>query len=101
MGFNAIKDVQSSCFKFRPATTADKDWVMIEMKEPDTCSATLGYRGPGYGAHTINLGRSAKCATKSTVIHELLHIMGVQHEQNRPDRDDYITFTGKNFRFKT
>ena len=93
LGLNDIEVV--SCAKFRPATTADKDWVVIDHQESG-CSATLGYYGPGHGAHSINLERAAAgststCVAKSVVIHEALHIMGVQHEQSRPDRDEYIT----------
>ena len=100
LGFNDIEAV--SCARFRPATTADTDWVVIDNKESG-CFAHLGYYGPhlySWGAHQINLARGYyysdggwrlwTCATRGTVIHEALHIMGVQHEQCRPDRDEYI-----------
>ena len=30
------------------------------------------------------------CVYLSVVIHELLHILSVSHEQQRPDRDTYV-----------
>ena len=89
---------KASCVKFRPATVADKDWVEIDNKETG-CFAILGYNGPGHGKHEVNLERkssSGTCITKGVIVHELLHILGVNHEQNRPDRDNYMKINWKN-----
>ena len=31
------------------------------------------------------------CVATGVVVHELLHSLGFSHEQERPDRDDYVT----------
>ena len=52
------------------------------------------FAGPGHGAHTVGLERDAgggTCMTTGIILHEILHILSVAHEQNRPDRDDYVT----------
>jgi hypothetical protein len=51
------------------------------------CNSPVGKRG---GAQTINL--AAGCAgSVGMVAHEILHSLGVWHEQSRCDRDNFVT----------
>ena len=98
VSFDAIE--KASCIKFRPATTADKDWVEIDSTQSG-CFADLGFLGPGKGKHELNIEigtDQATCLTKSVVVHELLHNLGVNHEQTRPDRDEYMTINWTNMK---
>ncbi|CBY39025.1 unnamed protein product [Oikopleura dioica] len=76
----------------------------IIFAESTKCSSALGLAPgaglqPEYGLPSgwqrINL--SAGCSRKlSTVQHEILHALGVWHEHERADRDDYITVNFEN-----
>ena len=46
------------------------------------------------GRQTVSLGTG--CAHHSVVLHELGHVVGFWHEQNRPDRDRYVKIIKKN-----
>ena len=77
-----------TCVKFEPRTT-EADWINI-VNDKEGCFAKVGYSGPDKGAHVLNL-QSSLCVETFIVVHELLHSLGVHHEQNRPDRDNYMT----------
>ncbi|XP_055335913.1 zinc metalloproteinase nas-14-like isoform X2 [Paramacrobiotus metropolitanus] len=50
------------------------------------CNSQVG-RVPGSVTH-IKLG--SRCMAEGIILHEILHALGFYHEQNRPDRDDYV-----------
>jgi hypothetical protein len=82
----AIADYHKfTCIKFRPKTASDPDWVVFT--DGAGCSSNVGRIQQGGQKVTLS---SAGCQYKGTVIHELMHAIGFDHEQCRPDRNDFI-----------
>ena len=50
----------------------------------------------GFGRLEMGLGPG--CLVQYVVVHEILHSLGFQHEQKRPDKDDYIQMRWDNIR---
>ncbi|CAF1066741.1 unnamed protein product [Adineta ricciae] len=74
-----------NCVRFVPRTN-QPDYVRVLNK--DGCWSGVGKSWRG-GLQELSLDRSG-CMTKDTIIHEFLHSLGFNHEQTRPDRDQYI-----------
>jgi hypothetical protein len=74
---------------------------VIFTNEGTGCWSYIGAIG---GTQTINLGSG--CEYKGIVVHEILHSMGMVHEQVRKDRDSYVRIdwneieSGKESNFK-
>eukprot|EP00434_Breviolum_minutum_P040620 symbB.v1.2.036101.t1/scaffold5010.1/size60825/3 len=81
--------------KYETFNAAESPSVFITDAEPG-CFADIGMMTQFLGGsqklnlpHTCSLG---------TVVHELLHALGMGHEQARPDRDDYVTVHWQNIK---
>jgi len=78
-----IKTATGGCIKYVPWTN-QKDYVLLQYGTTG-CWSHLGRTGNEQPI-VLDMG----CWSVGTVVHEMLHAVGFQHEQNRPDRDNYL-----------
>jgi len=85
-----VDEVNSkTCVNVKPRTN-ENAYVRITSQNSGCWASQLGYGGEY--EHRLNLQDNSEgtCMLKGTVVHEILHILGFDHEQTRPDRDQYI-----------
>nr|XP_034328673.1 zinc metalloproteinase dpy-31-like isoform X2 [Crassostrea gigas] len=88
----SMKQLQElTCLKFIPAGLDDAD-LMYFANVGDGCYSYVGRQG---GKQVVNLDPN-QCATVSTALHEIMHALGMWHEQQRVDRDNYIKILKEN-----
>ncbi len=85
----AIAEIESKTNLKFIKSVSDANYVYF-IWDKDGCSSYVGRIG---GRQRLWL---ADWATTGTVIHEILHSVGIKHEQARPDRDDYIIVVDTN-----
>ncbi|XP_020614254.1 zinc metalloproteinase dpy-31-like [Orbicella faveolata] len=83
------RDVFSS---LQEGTTSNKGYFMVETDQAG-CSSNVGMICWQGGEH-LNLAKG--CWDKGVVIHEIAHALGFLHEQDRPDRDQYVRIRKEN-----
>jgi len=85
----AMDEIESNtCLKF---IERDLERDYLEFIRATECSSQVGRQG---GKQKISLGDN--CYTHRTITHEIMHALGFWHEQNRPDRDDYVKINLEN-----
>ncbi|XP_030855579.1 protein SpAN-like [Strongylocentrotus purpuratus] len=61
----------------------------LRFHKADGCWSYVG-RQPTYEMQPQPISIGSGCLQLGTIAHEIGHAMGFQHEQSRPDRDDYV-----------
>ncbi|XP_067670137.1 zinc metalloproteinase nas-36-like [Haliotis asinina] len=81
--------MEHTCIQFIPARPSDKD--VLRIQNGQGCNSFVGRVG---GKQHLNLEKG--CRVKHVMTHELGHVIGLIHEHQRPDRDNYITVASEN-----
>nr|XP_042900369.1 uncharacterized protein LOC107450195 [Parasteatoda tepidariorum] len=80
---------ERTCVKFIPRKM-ENSYLLIEPE--DRCVATIGFKIEKSNKMPLN----EDCYTKGNILHELMLLLGFVHEQNRPDRDQYVIIVWDN-----
>ncbi|XP_059168133.1 blastula protease 10-like [Physella acuta] len=78
-----------TCIKIEPADSSDENYINFD--DGPGCASHVGMLG---GPQKVTL--AANCRKKQIIIHEVGHAIGYNHEQGRPDRDDYVEIMMEN-----
>ncbi|XP_035825150.1 MAM and LDL-receptor class A domain-containing protein 1 [Aplysia californica] len=82
---SAMFDIQNStCIRFK-RREKEVDYIRF-VQHKQGCYSSVGLKG---GLQEVSLGDG--CLRHGTIIHEILHLLGLWHEHSRIDRNEYIT----------
>jgi len=76
-----------TCIRFTYKKPTDVDYISIES-ENTGCWSSIGRYG---GKQVVNFQNPGCLVKVGTIMHELMHVLGFFHEQNREERDDHVT----------
>ncbi|KAK5642145.1 hypothetical protein RI129_008312 [Pyrocoelia pectoralis] len=98
--YKAIRTINfMTCIKFVPWDGVTKDYILIwPIKYPSGCWSFVGKFG---GSQIVSLqppdSNGPNClGTEGRAIHELMHALGIFHEQSRWDRDKFVKIHHEN-----
>lgn len=67
--------------------------LFVQSREAGSCWSDVGFVA---GGNEVMLGSG--CEFKGIVVHEIGHTLGMDHEQSRPDRDEFVIIQYDNIR---
>nr|AQM58333.1 venom astacin-like protein 2 [Pristhesancus plagipennis] len=93
---NAMRLLEAqTCAKFVPwDESMGENYLMVLANSG--CFATVGFSRSSQ--RYLNLNQRGCLGYVGTIQHELLHVLGLEHEQSRPDRDNHVTILKENIK---
>jgi len=87
------------CVKFwmwpKGTSPSDSRYSFIHVTKSKTgCSSEVGRMLNG----SQKLELDSKCTDSKTILHEMIHALGLHHEQSQPDRDKYVRILWQNIK---
>ena len=93
----AIKELNDkTVLTFKPKTTED---LFITFASSSQCASWIGRKTnkpEGAKSQTIDIANQKGYCGRTSIMHEILHAVGIKHEQARSDRDQHITINWTN-----
>lgn len=78
------------CITFVPRTNQRN---FVGYQNAGGCSSWIGLINRGRQEINLNI---PGCMFRGTIVHEIMHALGFLHEQNRPDRDNFVRIERNN-----
>lgn len=87
---NMITQQTRGCITFVERTTQRN---YVGYQNSGGCSSWIGLINRGRQEINLNI---PGCMFRGTIVHEIMHALGFLHEQNRPDRDRFVSIITNN-----
>lgn len=82
-------------FRFREATRQDRSYIIIKDTSPPECSSNVGRMDD---PQSVTLSVPECVDSFGIILHELMHALGIFHEQSRRDRDKFLRILWDNIK---
>ncbi|XP_021364299.1 uncharacterized protein LOC110457377 isoform X2 [Mizuhopecten yessoensis] len=91
---------QRTCVDFQPRSTVDYSTLghTAFVKFISSTTGCWSYVGRVTNDRQQEIGLGPGCVYNPTVLHEMCHAIGMEHEQSRTDRDNYVTMQWDNIK---
>ncbi|EDW64327.1 seminal metalloprotease 1 [Drosophila virilis] len=85
----------SSCLIFKEASK-DQNYYVNITSEPGGCFTAVGFQNRVQQMNLQDYPLDTGCYRMGTIMHEMLHALGLYHQQSSSDRDDYVRIVLEN-----